>query len=133
MPTTVYIAIYEVSDERDPNHWAIFLHNSRVGDVILQVGDDKGGVGYYVEDPICNKQPQRSSRHKKSIEVGSIASEDHEAAVVAILSTPVDNDSQTWNCRAWAMEALDGLEEEGMFRWNSRGKRSAETRRQNWQ
>ena len=52
MPTTVYVAIYQPSDERDPNHWAIFLHNGREGDVILQVSDDKGGVGYYVEEAV---------------------------------------------------------------------------------
>jgi hypothetical protein len=133
MPVSVHIAVYEVSDERDPNHWAIFLHANRKGSVILQVSDDKGGVGYYVEKPMYNKRPQNSTRHKTSIEVGSIASEDYEAAVMTILSTPVDNDSQTWNCQAWAMEALDGLEANGMFSWNPRGKRSAEAIRQHWQ
>lgn len=72
MTTTVYIAINEPFDERDPNHWAIFLHDSVKGDVILQVGDDKGGVGYFVEEPLYHKQPQRSGRHETSIEVGTI-------------------------------------------------------------
>lgn len=133
MPTTVYIAIYRPSDERDPNHWAIFLHNSNLGDVILQVADDKGGVGYYVEEPIYNKQPQRSGRHEVSIEVGVIASQDHETAIVAIQATPVDNESSTWNCQSWAMEALNNLEEIDLFHWDKKGKKRAQKRRQNWQ
>jgi hypothetical protein len=133
MPTTVYIAIYEISDERDPNHWALFLHNSKIGDVILQVSDDKGGIGYFVEKPIYNKQPQRSGRHKTSIEVGTINSDDHDSAVAAIQATPVDNESTTWNCQAWIMEALDALEETNMFKWNHGGKGEALRRRQHWQ
>ncbi|KAI1856408.1 hypothetical protein JX265_011655 [Neoarthrinium moseri] len=133
MPTTVYIAIYQISDKRDPNHWALFLHNSQSGDVILQVSDDKGGVGYYVETPIYNKQPQRSGRHETSIEVGTINSDDHDSAIAALQATPVDNDSTTWNCQSWVMEALEALEETDMFRWNQAGKAEALSRRQHWQ
>jgi hypothetical protein len=133
MPTRVYIAIYKPSDPRDPSHWAIYLHNSKEGDVILQVSDDKGGVGYFVEEPIYDKQPQRSSRHDKSIEAGTIASKDHEAAIAAIFATPVDNESTTWNCQSWAMQALDNLEEVNLFKWNKKGKESSLKRRQNWQ
>ncbi|KAL2160756.1 hypothetical protein VTH06DRAFT_953 [Thermothelomyces fergusii] len=101
MATTVYIAIYDVLDERDPNHWAIFLQNPQKGKVILQVGDDKKDKGYYVEEPLYDKEPQRSSRHLASIEAGTISSDDHERAITLIQATPVDNESTTWNCQAW--------------------------------
>ena len=133
MPTIVYIAIYDVYDERDPNHWAIFLENSRKGNAILQVGDDKNGVGYYVEEVTYDKEPERSSRHIKSIEVGTISSADHESAIANIQATPVNNRSTTWNCQAWAMEALEYLEEVNLFAWNRRGKERALRRRQEWQ
>ncbi|KAK3313308.1 hypothetical protein B0H66DRAFT_577389 [Apodospora peruviana] len=133
MSTTVYIAIYKPADDRDPSHWAIFLCNGQLGDVILQVGDDKGGVGYFVDEPVYDKQPQRSIRHDKSIMVGSIASVDQDAAIAAIQATPVDNVSTTWNCQAWAVEALDGLEEVGLFTWDKKGKEAALKKRQRWQ
>ncbi|KAI0834657.1 hypothetical protein F5Y06DRAFT_278561 [Hypoxylon sp. FL0890] len=132
MSATVYISIYKPSDERDPNHWAIYIQNGQEG-VILQVADDKGGIGYYVDKPIYNKQPQRSQRHETSIPVGTIKSENYEAAVAAIQATPVDNESTTWNCQAWAMEALDALEEAELFVWDQKGKAQAKARRQEWQ
>ncbi|KAK4170647.1 hypothetical protein QBC36DRAFT_128141 [Triangularia setosa] len=133
MTTTVFIAIYQTFDDRDPNHWAIFLHDSAKGDVILQVSDDKHGVGYYVEEPMYNKQPQRSGRHETSIEVGTINSDDYDTAVATIQATPTDNESTTWNCQAWVMEALDSLEEVNMFTWKRGAKERALSRRQHWQ
>ncbi|QPH05549.1 hypothetical protein C2857_003410 [Epichloe festucae Fl1] len=117
MPTIVYVAIYRVYDDRDPNHWAIYLSNSKKGDVILQVNDDKGGVGYYVDTPLHNKEPQSSVRHKESFAVGQISCSDHEKAVAAILDTPVDNQSETWNCQSWVKEALNSLKEAELFKW----------------
>lgn len=67
--TTVHVAIYEITDERDPYHWALWL-DSPNGNVILQIQDDKGGVGYYV-------------------------AESHDAAVTLIESILVDNKSET--------------------------------------
>ncbi|OBR02087.1 hypothetical protein CH63R_14388 [Colletotrichum higginsianum IMI 349063] len=128
---TVYIAIYDVLDSRDPNHWAIYLDGER--DVILQVGDDIGGVGYFVEQPIYNKKPQRSSRHKESIAVGSISSNKFNDAIAAIQNTPVDNNSNTWNCQAWAIEALDTLSDAGLFNWQRGKKQTLQAKRQNWQ
>lgn len=129
---TVYISIYNPTDERDPSHWAIFLSGSG-SSVILQVGDDKHGVGYYVEEPIHDKQPQKSSRHNQSIAVGAISSSNFDQAVSTIQSTPVDNTSKTWNCQAWAVEALDRLSDAGTFRWDPRAKATALAKRQNWQ
>ncbi|KAL6923044.1 hypothetical protein ACHAPO_006527 [Fusarium lateritium] len=133
MPTTVNVSIYATFDQRDPNHWAIYLENSSAGDVILQVSDDKGGVGYYVETPMYGKQPQRSARHEASIEVGTISSKYHDYAINEINSQPVDNKSQTWNCQAWVVEALDHLEEIGIFQWKSGVKSEVLGRRQHWQ
>lgn len=133
MPTSVFVSIYIPSDERDPSHWAIYLKNSTVGDVILQVSDDKGGVGYYVEEPMYSKQPERSARHDISIKVGTIASRYHDVAVTTIQATPVDNDSGTWNCQAWVMEALDSLEDANLFTWDRREKQRVQGMRQHWQ
>ncbi|RYP04413.1 hypothetical protein DL764_004469 [Monosporascus ibericus] len=132
MSYTVFLAIYDVYDERDPNHWAIYIDAGKTG-VLLQVGDDKGGVGYYVEKPIYNKEPQRSNRHKESIPVGSISSADFDVAVARILSQPVDNVSTTWNCQAWAVEALDEVERAGIFKWDKKGKENSLKKRQRWQ
>lgn len=132
MPTTVYISLYHPSDQRDPSHWAIYLQNSK-GGVILQVVDDKGGVGYYVDEPLYNKEPQSSRRHDISIEVGTIKDKDHKTAVETIQATPVDNESTTWNCQAWAVDALDGLEGAGLFKWDTKGREQVLKRRQHWQ
>ncbi|KAK1978307.1 hypothetical protein LZ30DRAFT_599450 [Colletotrichum cereale] len=132
MSIRVYIAIYHVYDERDPNHWAIFLgQNER--EVILQIGDDKGAAGYFVEEPIYNKQPQRSNRHKESVAVGSIDSSNFDAIVAIIQNTPVDNISNTWNCQAWIIEALDNLSNLGLFQWDQRSKQMILQKRQHWQ
>jgi hypothetical protein len=133
MPSvTIYISIYKPTDERDPSHWAIFLSGND-SSVILQVGDDKHGVGYYVEEPMQGKQPQKSSRHDQSIAVGVISSSDFDQAISTIQNTPVDNISKTWNCQAWAVEALDRLSDAGMFRWDPRAKAAALAKRQIWQ
>jgi len=90
--------------------------------VLLQVGDDKMGVGYYVEKPMYGKQPQKSSRHDESIAVGVISSSNYDTAVSIIQDTPVDNTSTTWNCQAWTFDALDRLNYAKMFQWDPRAK-----------
>ncbi|KAJ4293709.1 hypothetical protein N0V88_005217 [Collariella sp. IMI 366227] len=122
MATTAYIAIYRVLDNRDPNHWAIFLNSPTHGDVILQVEDDKHGIGYYVAKPIYGKQPQRSVRHEASIDAGTISADNHDTAIALIQATP-----------AWVMEALEGLVNVGMFEWRAGAKDEALGRRQDWQ
>ncbi|KAI2626386.1 hypothetical protein GGS21DRAFT_530169 [Xylaria nigripes] len=129
-PIEVTMAIYKVLDERDPNHWAIYFSNGAES-VILQIGDDKNGVGYYVEDPIRNKEPARSARLEESIVAGTIDDPNNfEIAVNVIQATPTNNTSTTWNCQAWAMEALDRLRAEGLFRWDLVGKAKLMGRRQ---
>jgi len=100
----------------------------------LQVSDDKGGVGYYVEKPIYDKPPQRSSKHDESIKVGKLAaSTDLDTAVALIDATPVDNESKTWNCQAWVVEALDSLAKTEQFHWEGDGREELIKRRQDWQ
>lgn len=130
---TVYVAIYEVYDERDPNHWAIYILNNDGQRVILQVNDDKTGIGYYVEEPVYGKEPERSGRFKTSIAVGQIRHGDYSVAVATLLEEPVDNVSTTWNCQAWVMSALDELESLGLFRWDPTARQQVQGRRQNWQ
>lgn len=100
---TVFVSIYKPTDSRDPCHWAIFLNGKGASDVILQVSDDKHGVGYYVEKPMWGKFPQKSGMHKESIPVGTITAASLKTAVTVINSTPVDNKSTTWNCQAWCV------------------------------
>ena len=133
MPTTVYMAIYNPLDVRDPKHWALYLKNSQKISIILQVSDDKDGVGYYVEKPVYDKKPERSRHHDTSIAVGTIRTEDHDEAVSMIQETPVDNVSETWNCQAWAIEALTELENLGLFTWSTRGKEAVIARREHRQ
>lgn len=130
--TYAFVALYKVYDERDPNHWALWLSGA-AGDVILQVEDDKHGVGYYVAKPLWGKKPQNSSRCMGDpIRVGTIMVPQEEA-VDLIQSNPVDNNSKTWNCQAWVVEALDSLEHMGAFVWDSGARSTLVGRRQNWQ
>ncbi|KAI0191788.1 hypothetical protein EV127DRAFT_61446 [Xylaria flabelliformis] len=132
MPIIVNIAVYKVYDKRDPNHWAIHINDGKTA-VILQVGDDKGGVGYFVDKPMYNKEPSRSARHEESITVGVIPGSSFDAAVSIIQATPVDNVSTTWNCQAWAVQALDSLGSAGLFQWDAEAKATVLKKRQNWQ
>lgn len=100
---TVYVSIYNPTDKRDPCHWAIFINGKSTKDVILQVSDDKKGIGYFVEKPMWGKYPQKSTMHKKSIAVGTISAASISSAVAVLNSTPVDNRSTTWNCQAWCV------------------------------
>lgn len=133
MSTQVHVAIYATYDDRDPNHWAIFLDNSQEGTVILQVADDVAKQRYFVDQPIHNRRPNNSGRHEHSVEVGEIAPGYHEFAVGELKTVPVDNESQTWNCQAWVVEALDHLEQIGIFEWKAAGKKDVLERRQHWQ
>ncbi|KAJ0418479.1 hypothetical protein BJY00DRAFT_287541 [Aspergillus carlsbadensis] len=106
--TTVSVAIYNPTDSRDPSHWALWLRSADNKSVILQVGDDKGGRGYYVDKPVY-KEPMRSLRLAEAVHCGTIATDDHDQAVALIQAHPVDNESKTWNCQAWVMENLAQL------------------------
>ncbi|EFE44699.1 hypothetical protein TRV_00490 [Trichophyton verrucosum HKI 0517] len=130
--TTVAVAIYNPSDERDPCHWALWLKSENGDSTILQVGDDKGGVGYYVEQPI-RKEPGRSLKLKETIICGTIPTEKEREAEGKIQSHPVDNQSTTWNCQSWVMENLDNLEEEGFMQVSPTAKANLQSKRQNWQ
>lgn len=129
----VTVALYDPIDERDPNHWAIYITSPSKGDAILQIEDDKGGKGYYVAEPKRDKQPQRSTRFQVGIDCGTTEEESYDTAVAVIQSTAVDNESKTWNCQAWVIEALDNAEDAGVFSWNGGAKEQLQEKRQNWQ
>ncbi|OJJ88091.1 uncharacterized protein ASPGLDRAFT_1027681 [Aspergillus glaucus CBS 516.65] len=130
--TTVWVAIYNPTDKRDPCHWALWLKTSDDQSVILQVGDEKNGRGYYVEDPIY-KEPMRSARLAEVIDCGTIPSSKHNQAVLLIQAHPVDNQSTTWNCQAWVIENLENLEQHGLLQVSPTVKASLQAKRQNWQ
>lgn len=130
--TSVGVAIYNPSDQRDPCHWALWLKSANGQSVILQVGDDKGGRGYYVEDPIY-KEPMRSLRLAEVVPCGTVPTNKHDQAVFMIQSHPVDNQSTTWNCQAWVMENLDRLAQLGLLQPSPGAKESLQSKRQNWQ
>ncbi|EGC48694.1 predicted protein [Histoplasma capsulatum var. duboisii H88] len=119
-------------DTRDPCHWAFWLEAANGLSTILQVGDDKGGEGYFVEQPIY-KEPQRSIRLKETIVCGTTPTEKTDEAVSKIQSHPVDNQSTTWNCQLWIMENLDDLEIEGYMQVSPTAKANLQSKRQNWQ
>ncbi|TDZ44989.1 hypothetical protein CTRI78_v009145 [Colletotrichum trifolii] len=129
---TVYVSTYKVRNEGDASHWAIFLDGERR--VILQLGDEKVGNGYFIAAPIYDKSPTRARRHKKSYFVGKINSNSRfNSAIATIQSTPINSDSSTWNCQAWTIEALDRLEESGVFKWEEGQKETLQEIRQYWQ
>ncbi|TDZ53990.1 hypothetical protein CTRI78_v006618 [Colletotrichum trifolii] len=129
---TVYISTYKEAKEGDPNHWAIFLEGNRR--VILQLANRKDDNGYFVDAPVYDKSPTRARRHKKSYFIGKINNNNlFESAVDTIQSTPVDNDSTTWNCQAWAIEALDRVAHTGAFKWGEGQREMLMEMRQYWQ
>ena len=125
MSSKVYVAIYGIialpADQQhqlpDPHHWALWVSSPNGEDIILQIEDDKGGRGYFVAPPLRGKQPQQSSRCEEIIPCGTIPEDCYNDAVVLIESTPVDNESETWNCQAWIMEALTMLAQINKFVW----------------
>jgi hypothetical protein len=130
--TSVGVAIYNPADERDPCHWALWLQSADRQSVLLQVGDDKGGRGYYLEEPIF-KEPMRSIRLKEIVPCGTIPTNRHNQVVSVIQSNPVDNQSSTWNCQAWVMENLNNLENLRLLQLTPETKAKLESKRQNWQ
>lgn len=81
------------------------------------------------------KQPQKSSMHKESIQVGSIFTKNVATVTTVIKNTPVDNKSTTWNCQAWCVEALTALEKSKVddFKWDPKAKTAVIAKRQKWQ
>lgn len=131
---TVSVAIYKVFDERDPNHWPIYVQGATdESSVVLQVEGENGGRGYYVADAMYDSEPESASSHEKSVEVGFFDLANIKTVGATIQATPVDNESTTWNCQVWIMEALDNLQQKSLFTWNSSGKTTVMARRQIWQ
>ena len=110
MTTKVYVAIYKKLDPRDAAHWALWLQGvKREDNVILQTGDEKETIGYFVEDPSFSN-PQHSNSLDETVECGGISSNySLEKLIELVQSTPVNNKSHTWNCQNWVMLALDAL------------------------
>jgi len=136
--TTISLARYTVLDQRDPNHWALWVESNSEdvtvqGDTILQVEDDKGGVGYYVANPVRGRAPQSSTRFLDVTTCGSVVGGYEVYVIQVIQATPVDNGSTTWNCQAWVIEALDNAAATGAFVWNAGVRDSLVQARQHWQ
>lgn len=110
------------SNTRDPCHWALWLERSDGQSVILQVGDDKNGRSYYVEDPIY-KEPMRSTKLAEVINCATLPSNKHELAVIIIQDHPVNNESTTWNCQDWV----------GLLQVSPDVKENLRGKRQHWQ
>jgi len=134
MSVPVIVALYSPYDEKDPRHWSIYLEVAPPGPtVMLEVLDDNGPKGYHVGEPRLDTPPERTSKHYKSVNVGSIASGNFDMAVAAMKDTPCDNESKTWNCQAWVVEALDGLAEAGLFEWEEGKRDEILELREDWQ
>ena len=139
MSSAVYVAICSIhpqeSDQQrpDPHHRALWLSPSNGEDLILQIGDDVGGLGYYVGEPLKGKRPQNSIRCEDTVLCGTLPADYYNDAVVLIQSTPVNNTSPMCNCQAWVMEALEALAESKMFVWKEGAEAELQGRRENWQ
>jgi hypothetical protein len=94
--------------------WAIWLQSAAGDGTILQTGDEKGGRGNYVDEPVYKAQT-RSQRLETIIRCGTVSTENHQGAVDTIQAQPVDNVSTTGNCQAWVMETFATLGTNGLF------------------
>ncbi|KAF2862708.1 hypothetical protein K470DRAFT_242619 [Piedraia hortae CBS 480.64] len=125
-----HVAIYLPSDSRDPHHWALFPQGHGK-DVIWQIVDD--GDRYTIDTPLHNKHPQRSSRVKELVLVGTVPLKYHDAALETIQKTTPNNTSKTWNCQSWVVEVLDNLASRGILTWKKGARNDLLGLRENWQ
>ena len=132
-PATVYIALYNPTDNRDPRHWAIYINDPNGRESIQQLIDKKDIGEYRVDRIRYDIRPQRSGLWMENILCGSISSSRVDAARSLIQSQFVDNVSTTWNCQAWAMEALASLQQARLMTLDAGGQRRLASMRQNWQ
>ncbi|GLA53667.1 hypothetical protein AnigIFM63604_010967 [Aspergillus niger] len=128
MSSRVTVVVYETRID-EPCHWAMWIRNENKDSVILQAGLNKGG--YYVEEPI-RTDPLRSKRIKNAVYCGTIPSAEHNQALLIIQNYPVDNETVTWNCQAWVMEALERLEQMRILQVAPGSKATLESIRQRW-
>jgi len=133
METTLDVAVYHPIDRRDPHHWAIHITTPRRTSTLHQIHDDIGGRGYYVA-PICwNIRPQRARSHRVSIFIGRIPWGALNRVRRLIQRSQVNNSSWTWNCQAWVVEIIRGLERLGHLQVRERGLMRLLQLREHWQ
>ena len=117
------MALYNPTDPRDPLHWAIYIDDPSGRESIQQLIDKFELGGYRVAAIRYNTRPQRSGLWSENIRVGTIDHRRVDAARQLIQNQYVDNQSTTWNCQSWAMEALETLNHAGIMRYHSGARR----------
>ncbi|KAL7272458.1 hypothetical protein RUND412_004725 [Rhizina undulata] len=132
MSTKIYVVIYNPTVDQDPSHWALWLLAPDNSSTILEVEDDKHGVGYYVAKPKY-KDPARSAKLQNTILCGSVNAADGQLAFDTIQNQPADNVSNTWNCQSWVMEGLHALVDLGLMVIDDATWKQLEEKRQNLQ
>ena len=101
-PTQVWVALCRPVDPHDPRHWALLLQSPTRRGTVHQVGDDVGGVGYFLERPRALTRPERSSRCERRIFCGRIPAQYSITDIRRLIQHhPVDHNSELCNCRRW--------------------------------
>lgn len=121
---TVYMAIYDPTDQRDPRHWAIYINDPNGRESIQQLLDKFDAGGYRVAPVRYDTRPNRSGLWRENVLCGHIPAARVNAARQLIQNQYVDNVSQTWNCQAWAIEALESLQNAGIMSFSRTGGRA---------
>ena len=126
MNSRITVVMYRAEND-EPCHWAIWIKDANAKSIILQVGRNKDG--YCVEEPIL-RDPLLLKRIKHAVYCGAITSGEQDLALSIIQNHPVDNESATWNCQAWIMEVLEGMEQTGLLHIAPGSKATLESMRQ---
>lgn len=102
----LYIAIYQPK-EGNYKHWALYLE-AAPDHIIFEV---TGSHSNFRRNVLKGK-PGSSSRHRRSILVGTIRDQDVKELITYMEKVNVDNGTVHWNCQDYVIEAIDGLYEE---------------------
>lgn len=129
----VYVARYNSTDQRDPDHWAIYIDEPSGEESIHQIVDKFENGGYRVASTRYDTRPERSTLFKEKVLVGNLSRSAVSHARDLIQTQPVNNRESTWNCQSWVMEALENLEAKSYIRLRSEDMHYLRGKRQRWQ
>lgn len=115
MATEAFVVIYKKVDPRDAAHWALWLTQPTTkSNWILQIEDDEQDRGYFVTKPQAERPDASDSLHE-TIKCATISAEHSLSSLVDIVQgLSVNNDSTTWNCQNWVVDALEALKSKGL-------------------
>ncbi|KAI1110831.1 alpha/beta-hydrolase [Nemania sp. NC0429] len=133
MDTTLDVAIYHPTDQRDPHHWAINIRSPMSRGTIHQVYDNIGGRGYYVGDVRWHIRPNSARLFRQAIFIGRLRWLYLRRIRRLIQSWPVNNTSIHWNYQRWIVEIVYWLWNAGLLVVRERSLRRLMRMREYWQ